>query len=83
MEEILLDLPEEFRSQISNIWIELLERKTPESVLVHEIDKLEMALQAKKYEKTGKLNINSFLKTAENEIKNPQLKELFTKISNQ
>ena len=83
MEEILLDLPEEFRSQMSDIWIELLERKTPESVLVHEIDKLEMALQAKQYEKAGNLNINSFLKTAENEIKNPQLKELFTKIVNQ
>lgn len=83
MEKILKDLPEEQRGQLSQIWNEFLEQKTPESILVHEIDKLEMALQAIIYKKNCDQNIQSFLQSAENDIKIPELKELFRKIINQ
>jgi putative hydrolase of HD superfamily len=83
MEKILQDLPEDLRNPFSEIWQEFVDKRTPESILVHEVDKLEMALQAKIYEKNGDYSIQSFLQSAENEIKDPKLKELFTKIINQ
>ncbi len=83
MEKILQNLPEEQRYQLSEIWREFLEQKTPESIMVHEIDKLEMALQAIIYKNKGNQTVQSFLQSAEKEIKIPELKELFRKIINQ
>jgi putative hydrolase of HD superfamily len=80
--KILENLPESVKSQYHGIWKEYQENKTPESILVHQIDKLEMGLQAKLYEKEGysKEKLQSFIESAEQEITNPTLKELFTKI---
>lgn len=49
MDSILGRLPESLRRMYGEIWQEYLERKTPESVLVHDADHLEMALQARRY----------------------------------
>ena len=51
MSEILESLPQKIQDNYQNIWDEFLSRETPESKLVYELDKLEMALQAKIYEK--------------------------------
>ena len=81
-EEIVNFLPQLVKSQYQKIWIELQENNSIESNLVHQIDKLEMVLQAKIYLKEGysqeKLQI--FFDSAKNEITHPKLKELFTKI---
>ena len=70
--------------QITNaeIWKEYQNQISVESQFVHQIDRLEMALQAKMYEKSGssKENIATFLQTAKSDITHPKLKELFTKI---
>jgi len=50
MAEILESLPEQIKTKYETLWNEFLERDTPEARLVHELDKLEMALQAKIYE---------------------------------
>ena len=50
MVEILESLPEQIKTKYETLWNEFLERDTPEARLVHELDKLEMALQAKIYE---------------------------------
>jgi len=49
---------------------------------VHQIDKVEMILQAKIYEKEGhsKERLESFFESAKIDITDPKLKELFTKI---
>jgi len=49
---------------------------------VHQIDKLEMALQAKIYKKDGhsQEKLESFFESAKIDIIDPKLKELFTKI---
>ena len=80
--KILEELPDTIKLQYQKIWKEYLDEKTDESKLVHEIDKLEMALQAKSYEKDGqpKEKLSTFLETAENNITHPKLKELFRKI---
>ena len=47
MAEILESLPPKIRYEYQEMWNEFLIRDTPEARLVHELDKLEMALQAK------------------------------------
>ena len=83
IEKILKDLPRELTEEYSNLWKEYQTKSSSESNLVHEVDKLEMALQAKIYEKKGFSEIDSFLKTTKEQIKDPSLKKLFIKICDQ
>jgi putative hydrolase of HD superfamily len=80
--EIINSLPDAIKLQYGQIWEEYQKQESPESKIVHQIDKLEMALQAKMYQKEGspKDAIESFFKSAENEITHPKLKELFNQI---
>jgi len=80
--EIIKNLPDLIKLQYLQIWQEYQENTSLESKLVHQIDKLEMVLQAKIYEKDGhsKEKLESFFESAKIDITNPKLKELFTKI---
>lgn len=80
--KILENLPSTIKSQYQKIWDEYQENHSSESELVHQIDRLEMILQAKIYEKEGhsKDKISSFIESGEREITHPKLKELFRKI---
>ena len=80
--EITEKLPSDLKSQYDEIWKEYQYHITPESKIVHQIDKLEMALQAKTYQKEGasKEKTEPFLESARISITHPKLKELFTKI---
>ena len=80
--KILSTLPESIKLQYTQIWNEYQDQESPESIIVHQIDKLEMALQAKIYQKSGKTmeDIEPFLESAKRSITNKKLKELFTKI---
>jgi len=81
-DEIINSLPDAIKLQYAQIWEEYQKQESPESKIVHQIDKLEMTLQAKMYQKEGspKDTIESFFKSAENEITHPKLKELFNQI---
>ena len=80
--KILEDLPNLIKSQYQNIWKEYRENSSPESKIVHQLDKLEMALQAKTYQDEGhsKKQLELFYESARKEIVNPKLKELFRNI---
>jgi len=80
--EIIKSLPDLIKSQYLQIWQEYQENNSPESKIVHQIDKLEMALQAKIYEKDGysQEKLDTFFESAKTDITDPKLKELFTKI---
>ena len=80
--EIVDTLPENIKSQYLQIWKEYQEKISVESKLVHQIDRLEMALQAKLYQKEGhsENKLESFFESAKKDIVDPELKELFTKI---
>lgn len=82
MKEILSNLPLAIATEYEKIWNEYQEMKTKESQLVHEIDKLEMAFQARKYLEEGhdKSKLEEFLKTADKEIKNEHLRKILSKI---
>jgi putative hydrolase of HD superfamily len=82
--KIIKNLPEQIKSKYLEIWFEYQENISPEAKLIHQIDKLEMALQAKIYQKNGydKEKLESFFESAKKEIDDPQLKELFIQIIN-
>ena len=81
-DEIISTLPDVIKLQYGKIWKEYQKQESPESKVVHQIDKLEMVLQAKIYQKGGAPTeaVESFFKFAESEITHPKLKEIFTKI---
>jgi len=80
--EIVRNLPDLIKSQYLQIWQEYQQNISLESKIVHQIDRLEMALQAKIYQKDGhsKEKLESFFESAKKDITYPKLKELFTKI---
>jgi putative hydrolase of HD superfamily len=84
MKKILNGLPPVLQTQYSILWEEYQSNNSKEAKIVHQLDKLEMVLQAKIYSKEGysKEKLNSFFNSARNEINDPKLLELFTKILN-
>ena len=82
MNEILSHLPNELTKDYQEIWNEFLLCKSEEAIFVHEMDKLEMVFQAKKYLDEGfsKENIQPFIDSANNEITNKDLKEIISKL---
>jgi len=80
--EIVQNLPDTVSIQYLKIWQEYQENNSPESKIVHQIDRLEMVLQAKLYQKEGhsKEKLQSFFESAKMDIVHPKLKELFRKI---
>lgn len=80
--KILESLPDSIKPQYLQMWDEYQENTTSESIIVHQIDKLEMVLQAKLYEQEGysKEKLQPFIESSKQEITNPKLKELFRKI---
>jgi putative hydrolase of HD superfamily len=80
--KICQNLSKDTRLEFLELWKEFQETITLESQFVHQIDKLEMAFQAKIYEKSidNKDNIEIFLQTARNSITNQKLKEILSEI---
>ena len=81
MIEILESLPEKIQSNYQALWNEFLERDTAEARVVHELDKLEMALQAKIYEKDmDPERIKPFIISAVEQIIDPDVKKVLIDI---
>lgn len=82
MKKILEKLPQELIKNYQEVWNEFLTGNSEESIFVHEMDKLEMAFQAKQYLDEGfsKEKIQPFIDSANNEIKNKDLKEIISKL---
>ena len=81
--EILSNLPENLQVQYVKLWKEFQKNESPESKFVHQVDKLEMVLQAKIYSKQidSPERIQTFLDSAKLEIDHPNLLNLFKQIS--
>lgn len=80
--KILSNLPKKLEKQYLEIWREFQENQTRESKYVHQIDRLEMTLQAMIYSKeiNSLEKVTPFLKSAKNEIKDPNLLKIFEQI---
>ena len=81
MTEILELLPQKIQSDYQDMWNEFLVGHTPEARLVHELDKLEMALQAKIYEKyVDPEKVKPFIISAVEHIIDPDVKKILVDI---
>ena len=81
MIEILESLPEKIQFNYQTLWNEFLERDTPEARLVHELDKLELALQAKIYEEdVDPERVKPFIISAVEQIIDPDVKKILVDI---
>ena len=70
--------PKKISNDYYHIWDEYQKKSSNESILLHEIDKLEMALQAKFYQDQGisEKDLRSFFATADSQITNKHLRQL-------
>lgn len=80
--EIADKLPDKIKIEYLQLWKEYQENISEESKVIHQIDKLEMALQAKIYQKEGHSieKLETFFNSAKKEISNPILKKIFLEI---
>jgi putative hydrolase of HD superfamily len=82
MVEILAMLPRKVQEDYSILWMEYKDNKSKESKFVHQLDRLEMALQAKIYEKdTDPGKIKPFMMSAVDKIHDDDLKKIFSEIT--
>lgn len=79
MKKIISKLPNSLRKNYLNIWNEYNDNITVNAKFVHNIDKLEMALQAKEYEFEGypKELLQPFIKSATDYISNERFDLVF------
>ncbi len=79
--ELLSKLPAKSRPAYFELWIDLRERRSKEARLVHQLDKVEMAFQAKEYGKrTGQRKMRDFYDSANRETSDPILKKALASI---
>ena len=83
MTEVLSKLPNKLAEEYHLIWKEYLEHTTKESILLHDIDKLEMAIQAAKYSSEGFPNekLKIFVESARRDIRTDDLLKIIDGIS--
>ena len=82
MRQILKNLPDKITNSYFEIWNEYQNNSSRESNLLHDIDKLEMAFQAKFYQEKGipKEKLLTFFNTANTEIKSKNLHNILSNI---
>ena len=80
MKQILKNLPNKIAEPYFEIWNEYQKNSSQESRLLHEIDKLEMAFQAKFYQNKGisKEKLQTFFNTAKKEIESKNLRNILS-----
>tara|TARA_B000000460_G_scaffold228356_1_gene184581 strand:+ start:339 stop:593 length:255 start_codon:yes stop_codon:yes gene_type:complete len=80
MKQILKNLSSKIAEQYLEIWNEYQKNSSREAILMHDIDKLEMAFQAKFYQNKGisKEKLQTFFNTAKMEIKNKNLRNILS-----
>ena len=82
-EQLLSYLPKENQHAYRELWSELENERSKEAQLVHELDKLEMALQANEYARGGTeaTRLKEFFESSRAAIQDPKLKQLLDEIS--
>ena len=80
MHNILALLPEMQSKNYLDAWKEYQQGETSEARALQQLDKLEMALQAREYEKLGSVNkhLKRFVKSAEQVTKSSDLRRLLS-----
>ena len=81
--DIFEKLPENLACEYKQIWVEYQKVESKEAELVHEVDRLEMALQARKYRSEGlpEDKLETFFSSARKDIKSKEILEILDEIS--
>ena len=66
--------------ELADLWSEYASHSTPESSFVHQVDKLDMALQALRYFRTTGVDTAEFVESASKAITHPSLECLVSEI---
>jgi putative hydrolase of HD superfamily len=80
MERLSADLPADEGDALLALWLEYDEGLTPEADVAHQLDTLEMALQACEYETRDGLDLSEFLASARAKIRSPVLLRLLEEL---
>ena len=82
IKQILKNLPNNIAESYFEIWNDYQKKLSKEAILLHEIDKLEMAFQAKFYQKNGisKEKLKTFFDTAKIEINDKNLRDILSSV---
>ncbi len=81
MKKILQKLPTQIQENYQKVWQEYQDNKTKEAKFVHDMDKLEMAIQAKTYSnQMNSITLKEFLNSANTGINNSEVKKILEKI---
>ncbi|MGQ0606643.1 MAG: HD domain-containing protein [Candidatus Nitrosotenuis sp.] len=82
MKKILSSLDAKTRKQYWSLWIEYQKNISKEAKLLHQVDKLEMALQANAYKKSGysKQKLWQFFDSAKKQISDYDIKKILTQL---
>jgi len=81
--DIFVKLPKNLAEDYTKIWHEYQKGESKEAELVHEVDRLEMALQARKYRSEGlhEDKLETFFSSARKDIKSKEILEILDEIS--
>jgi putative hydrolase of HD superfamily len=82
-DQAVVDLLRAFGKEHHLIYHEMIERKSKEAKFFWQIDKLEMAIQAKEYEQEQGLKAKEFYENARMHIEDPVLRECFNILLNE
>ena len=66
--------------EIKDLWLEYENSETNEAILVKEIDKLEMCIQAFEYEKRHSIDLGEFYESCKDSFKHPSIVQLIDQI---
>jgi putative hydrolase of HD superfamily len=82
MKKILSQLDQTRQKQYWSLWMEYQKNTTKEARLLHDVDKLEMALQARQYQKDGhsKKKLLQFFDSAIMQTKDPDIQETIRRL---
>ena len=81
VEELLAKLPAKDRKSYARLWTDLRLQRTKEARLVHDLDKLEMAFQAREYaKKVGQERVRDFYQSATKAIRDPALRQVLNEV---
>jgi len=82
-EQLLSYFPQENQRAYRELWSQLENERSKEAQLVHELDKLEMALQANEYARRGieATKLKEFYQSSMATMKDPKLRRLLDEIS--
>ncbi len=80
--KLLMIFPRRSRRSYRRLWTDLRLLRTREARLVHELDRLEMAFQAKAYEKkVGREKVGDFYKSACRDIRDPRISRVLNQLA--